>query len=549
MFALRNAPLYTALLFGFSLSPVVSGLALAQTELWQYPSGGELQLALATSSTVLEIQRELNQRGYSAGPADGLMGSRTREAIQAYQREQDLLVDGQASAALLSHLRSTARSRAAATPPPVSAAQPVGEIQQALRSLGYPVGRSSERITDEIRAAIRSYESDHGLLMSGEPSAELLRHMRGRIAEVPSATEVDANSLARIQAELRLRGYSVPLVSGRMDTQTRQAIREYQQGQGAPVTGEPSLKLLEELRSASAEPAPNVVSREQRAAAQRALSARGYDAGPPDGVLGPRSRVAIQQFQTSNNLSPTGELSTATLELLGISAAVTAPPPVALKPYRLRVRDDFVDGDYARNPTWRVTAGRFEVRDGGLNSAVSPRPESADNKSRQALGDLLKEQLGLVLPGQVAQAAQAEQGRAAAYLPLSIGQEFRITMAVSGFADAHSQIDLGPYQGDNLSQGYRLNYRANQPRSLQLVFVNEKGGTAIASAAGPRLDSGESHQLVWQRDSAGRMTVSQGDEVLIDVVDQHLAGNFDGFSLINAGGDWTLHEVIVEDRR
>lgn len=547
MFVLRNAPLYAALLFGFSLSPVVSGLALAQSDPWQYPSGAGMQLAQAASSTVLEIQRELNQRGYRAGPADGLMGSRTREAIQAYQREQDLLVDGQASVALLSHLRSTASSRTPVAPPPVSAAQPVGEIQDALRSLGYPVGRSSERITDEIRAAIRSYESDHGLLMSGEPSAELLRHMRGRVAAAaPSATEVDANTLARIQAELRLRGYPVPLVSGRMDTQTRQAIREYQQGQGAPVTGEPSLNLLEELRSASAEPAPTVVSREQRAAAQRALSARGYDAGPPDGVLGPRSRVAIQKFQTSNNLSPTGELSSATLELLGIGAAATTPPPVAVKPYRLRVRDDFTDGDYARNPTWRITAGRFEVRDGGLNSAVSPPLENVDNKARQALGDLLKEQFGLALPGQAAQAAQAN---AAAYLPLSLGQEFRISMAVSGFADVLSQIDLGPYQGDNLNHGYRLNYRANQPRSLQLVVVNEKGSTAIASAAGPRLDSGEPHQLVWQRDSAGRMTVSQGDEVLIDVVDQRLAGNFDGFSLINAGGDWTLHEVIVEDRR
>ncbi|MWV13308.1 hypothetical protein F3I62_14475 [Pseudomonas sp. R-28-1W-6] len=546
MFVLRNAPLYAALLFGFSLSPVVSGLALAQSEPWQYPTGAGMLLAQAASGTVLEIQRELNQRGYSAGPADGLMGGRTREAIQAYQREQDLLVDGQASAALLSHLRSTARSRAPAAPPPVSATQPVGEIQEALRSLGYPVGRSSERLTDEIRAAIRSYESDHGLLMSGEPSAELLRHMRGRVAAAPSASEVDANTLARIQAELRLRGYSVPLVSGRMDTQTRQAIREYQQGQGAPATGEPSLKLLEELRSASAEPAPTVASREQRAAAQRALNARGYDAGPPDGVLGPRSRVAIQKFQTSNNLSPTGELSSATLELLGIDAAVTAPPPVAVKSYRLRVRDDFTDGDYARNPTWRITAGRFEVRDGGLNSAVSPPPDNGENKARQALGDLLKEQFGLALPGQAVQAAQAN---AAAYLPLSIGQEFRISMALSGFTDALSQIDLGPYQGDNLNHGYRLNYRANQPRSLQLVVVNEKGSTAIASAAGPRLDSGGPHQLVWQRDSAGRMTVSQGDEVLIDVVDQNLAGNFDGFSLINAGGDWTLHEVIVEDRR
>jgi hypothetical protein len=38
------------------------------------------------------------------------------------------------------------------------------------------------------------------------------------------------------------------------------------------------------------------------------------------------------------------------------------------------------------------------------------------------------------------------------------------------------------------------------------------------------------------------------DKVLIDVVDRTANDSFDGFSLINAGGDWTLHEVIVEDR-
>jgi hypothetical protein len=46
----------------------------------------------------------------------------------------------------------------------------------------------------------------------------------------------------------------------------------------------------------------------------------------------------------------------------------------------------------------------------------------------------------------------------------------------------------------------------------------------------------------------GRMTVTRNDEILIDVVDRTADDGFDGFSLINAGGDWTLHEVIVEDR-
>ena len=45
-----------------------------------------------------------------------------------------------------------------------------------------------------------------------------------------------------------------------------------------------------------------------------------------------------------------------------------------------------------------------------------------------------------------------------------------------------------------------------------------------------------------------RMTVSRDGEVLIDVVDRKVSEGFDGFSLINGGGEWTLHELVVEDR-
>jgi peptidoglycan hydrolase-like protein with peptidoglycan-binding domain len=327
-----------------------------------------------------------------------------------------------------------------------------------------------------------------------------------------------------------------------MDSKTRQAIREYQQGQGVAVTGEPSGTLLAELRAASSEPVPAAgLTREQRAAAQRALNARSYDAGPPDGVLGPRSRGAIRTFQADNDISPTGELTSRTMALLGLGTtdAAVEPPAVETSPYRVRVRDDFADGDHTRNPAWRIASGRFEVRGGGLNSTMVPPSDRREDMGRQILSDILQQQLGFTLPGQ--------ETAAVAYLPTRIGPEFRITTVVSGSAEAHSHADLGPYRGDKLNHGYRLNYRTSQPRPLQLIVVSENGISVIASARLP-LDSGGPHRLVWERDSEGRMTVTRNDEILIDVVDRTANDSFDGFSLINAGGDWTLHEVIVEDR-
>lgn len=54
------------------------------------------------------------------------------------------------------------------------------------------------------------------------------------------------------------------------------------------------------------------------AALQRALTWRGYDPGPPDGLDGPRTRAAVRAWQQDQGLPPTGRLSgRETAELTG----------------------------------------------------------------------------------------------------------------------------------------------------------------------------------------------------------------------------------------
>jgi hypothetical protein len=57
-----------------------------------------------TASTVTLVQRALAQNGYDPGPADGLMGMRTRRAIRKFQQDHGLKVDGESSVALLAAL-------------------------------------------------------------------------------------------------------------------------------------------------------------------------------------------------------------------------------------------------------------------------------------------------------------------------------------------------------------------------------------------------------------------------------------------------------------
>jgi len=56
-------------------------------------------------ATVQAIQRKLNELGYEAGTADGLMGSGTRSAIIAFQQDRGLAATGVADQALLLQLQ------------------------------------------------------------------------------------------------------------------------------------------------------------------------------------------------------------------------------------------------------------------------------------------------------------------------------------------------------------------------------------------------------------------------------------------------------------
>ena len=59
----------------------------------------------AGNQTVVEIQKGLRDMGYNPGAVDGINGKQTREAIRQYQRDNGLLVDGQATPALAAHIK------------------------------------------------------------------------------------------------------------------------------------------------------------------------------------------------------------------------------------------------------------------------------------------------------------------------------------------------------------------------------------------------------------------------------------------------------------
>ena len=71
--------------------------------------------------------------------------------------------------------------------------------------------------------------------------------------------------------------------------------------------------------SMSSSMSSNYGSRDNVRQVQEALRQKGFNPGPADGVMGPRTEQALRQFQQSKNISATGRLDNDTSSALGVS--------------------------------------------------------------------------------------------------------------------------------------------------------------------------------------------------------------------------------------
>jgi peptidoglycan hydrolase-like protein with peptidoglycan-binding domain len=71
--------------------------------------------------------------------------------------------------------------------------------------------------------------------------------------------------------------------------------------------------------SAGVQQNKNRLSRDEIMRAQQALDQKGFDVGKADGIMGARTRQALDKFQQQQKLQQTGQLDQNTLSALGVS--------------------------------------------------------------------------------------------------------------------------------------------------------------------------------------------------------------------------------------
>lgn len=168
------------------------------------PPRGEPAPQMTQAERVKLVQTRLKAAGYDPGPADGVLGSRTRAAIGDWQRANGMPVTGEVSSSLLASLEhprvtTTTTTTTTTTQRTVGPQKRGGEadlaasdrlppyvsdIQAELARHGYFRGEADGRLTDRLRGAIREYEEDAGLTVTGQVSEDLLDHLKFSRPEV-----------------------------------------------------------------------------------------------------------------------------------------------------------------------------------------------------------------------------------------------------------------------------------------------------------------------------------------------------------------------------
>ena len=268
-------------------------------------------LAVLDRELLRAIQKELAQQGYSPGPADGEMGSQTEQAIRQFQKSQGLAVDGKPSVSLLGALQNPL--------PEVSNtdnAKTISQLQTTLSALGYDTKGVDGHLGPATQSAIRDFERQHNLPVSGKLSE-------------PLSSRLQQELVKQTQIQLSALGYQPGTADGLLGEDTKKAIHAFQKSQKLSATGQASVGLLAALKSAIIQQKSNDAKQAQAQRAQvekiqRRLQALGYNIGQIDGELGPATESAIKTFQERQNLGNDGKATDQLLAVLDQALAEQA---------------------------------------------------------------------------------------------------------------------------------------------------------------------------------------------------------------------------------
>lgn len=246
------------------------------------------EIYLSTAS-VRQIEQALNQQGYNAGNVDGQWDQDTTKAAQDYQKSKEMEPTGTPTIELVNSLGlsqiikgqsqqqgqqqsqqwAQEEAQGEGTPLYVSTAY-VRQIQQKLNEKGYNVGATDGLWGESTKQAAANFQQAAGLEPSGQLTTNLLEQL-GLAQQIMQA--------------------------GQQGKQDQKWEQETAQSEGTPLYASPATVRQIEV----------------------SLNKEGYDAGNVDGSWDEDTTAAIERYQRSRGLEPTGTLTTESMAALDMS--------------------------------------------------------------------------------------------------------------------------------------------------------------------------------------------------------------------------------------
>jgi hypothetical protein len=371
------------------------------------------------------------------------------------------------------------------------------------------------------------------------------------VSAKPASKEASLSEIElirRIQKNLSALGYDPGTPDGKMGSKTRSAIRQYQKKAGLPTDGKPTQGLLSHLQK----------ERRKRLAGKKV---------PQKAATTPLKKpsVGIKTFPGRQTLKVIDELKKIVRrgkkEKRADSHFLSALYELIRRydwPWRHRLfRDNFKDGELARNPTWAIASGDFKVDSyNRLVSRFSPPEQTKESSSDRETTDtgslILKTILTEVLKEKEAKPSTPVRPlMGEIYSAFYISNMFSVDIKLTMLADSNdARLEIGPYRGKKRDSGYRLNYVGGQTPKFELVRRTSKGSSIIdVSKSTSTLNDRQPHVIRWQRYSDGNMVVALDGKVMIQTIDRTFRDSFNGISIVNRSGDYAFSLIDVYGKK
>jgi peptidoglycan hydrolase-like protein with peptidoglycan-binding domain len=333
---------------------------------------------------VSAVQQALIARGYSPGAVDGIFGPNTANAVAGFQAANGLPFTGNVCAQTYTLLGIDCVSVPPCTGPaacrvlmltsPYMEGTDVRAVQQGLAARGFNPGAIDGLFGPDTQAAVIAFQRASRVEPTGIVCDALYEALGVycpaypacpatiicRVLRVTSPLTTGPDVIA-VQEALLAAGFNPGAIDGAYGAQTETAARNFQTARGLAVTGvvcgETYVALGVSCQTVPACPVPPVItcrvlsvtspfmSGSDVLAVQRALAAAGFSPGTADGVYGPSTANAVEQFQAARSIPITGQVCGQTYVLLGVNCqSVPACPAGPITCRVLQVTSPYMSG-------------------------------------------------------------------------------------------------------------------------------------------------------------------------------------------------------------